>query len=60
MKKYVLLALLTLSGCETRAEMAARTQLDAACLAGNLQACAAVQRRVSADNQALATSLSRN
>ncbi|MFK7835727.1 MAG: hypothetical protein AB8B60_05855 [Sulfitobacter sp.] len=57
MKKLLLLAALGLSACETPAEISAREQLDAACMAGNLQACAAVQQRVAAENQALATSL---
>jgi len=56
MKRYVILAVLGLSACETPAEISAREQLDAACLAGNLQACAAVQQRVAAENLALATS----
>jgi hypothetical protein len=54
MKRYIMLAILGLSACETPAETAARTQLDAACLAGNLQACAAVQQRAATDNQTLA------
>jgi len=57
MKRYMVLAFLGLCACETPAEISAREQLDAACLAGNLQACAAVQQRVSADNQALATTM---
>lgn len=56
MKRYLILAVLALSACETPAEISAREQLDTACLAGNLQACAAVQQRVAAQNQALATS----
>jgi hypothetical protein len=55
MKKYLILAVISLSACETPAEISAREQLDAACLAGDLQACAAVQQRVAAENQALAT-----
>lgn len=55
MKRYLVLAILALSACETPAETAAREQIDAACLAGDLQACAAVQQRVAAENQALAT-----
>ncbi|WP_189370096.1 hypothetical protein [Tateyamaria omphalii] len=60
MKRYLFLAALGLSACESPAEIAAREQLDAACLDGNLQACAAVQQRVAAENQALATSVSGN
>lgn len=56
MKKiYLVLAVLGLSACESPAEISARQQLDAACVAGNLQACAAVQQRVAAENQTLAT-----
>lgn len=55
MKKYLILAVISLSACETPAEISAREQLDAACVAGDLQACAAVQQRVAAENQALAT-----
>jgi len=54
MKKLLFLAILGLSACETPAEISAREQIDAACVAGNLQACAAVQQRVAADNQNLA------
>ncbi len=54
MKRYLILAALALSACETPAEIAAREQLDAACMAGDLPACAAVQERVAAENQALA------
>ncbi|MGB0410932.1 MAG: hypothetical protein ACPGFA_05045 [Pikeienuella sp.] len=57
MKRYLILALLGLAACETPAEISAREQLDAACLGGNLEACAAVQQRVAAENLALATSL---
>ncbi len=57
MKKLMFLAILGLSACESPAEIAAREQLDAACIEGDLQACAAVQQRVAAENQALATSL---
>jgi len=57
MKRYLMLAMLGLCACESPAEIAAREQLDAACLAGNLQTCAAVQDRVAAENQALATSV---
>ncbi len=57
MKRYLMLAMFGLCACESPAEIAAREQLDAACLAGNLQACAAVQDRVAAENQALATSV---
>lgn len=55
MKKFLLLAVLGLCACESPAEKSARQQLDAACLDGDLQACAAVQQRVAAENQALAT-----
>ncbi len=58
MKKLAILAVLGLCACETPAEMSARTQLDAACLEGNLDACKAVQERVSAENQTMATTLS--
>ncbi|WP_342076915.1 hypothetical protein [Yoonia sp. SS1-5] len=58
MKRYLFLAILGLSACETPAEISAREQIDAACLAGDLQACAAVQQRVAAENQALATTAS--
>lgn len=57
MKKLLFLAVLSLAACETPAEKSAREQLDGACVAGDLQACAAVQQRVAAENQALATSL---
>ncbi|WP_179381212.1 hypothetical protein [Jannaschia marina] len=57
MKKLMILAFLGLSACESPAEIAAREQLDTACLEGNLQACRAVQERVAAENQALATSV---
>jgi hypothetical protein len=57
MKRYFILAALALSACETPAEISAREQLDAACMAGDLQACAAVQQRVAAENQALAISV---
>lgn len=56
MKRYLLLAVLGLSACDSPAEIAASEKLDAACLEGNIQACAAVQRRVDARNQTLATS----
>ncbi|MEO9896266.1 MAG: hypothetical protein ABJF05_07820 [Paracoccaceae bacterium] len=56
MKRYLVLVVLGLSACETPAEISARKQLDAACLAGDLQACAAVQQRVATENLALATS----
>ncbi len=55
MKRYLILAVLGLSACESPAEIAAREQLDAACIAGDLQACAAVQQRVAAENQTIAT-----
>lgn len=57
MKRYLVLAALALSACETPAEISAREQIDAACMAGDLRACAAVQQRVAAENQALATSV---
>ena len=55
MKRFLVLAILGLSACESPAEISARQQLDAACVAGNLQACVAVQERVAAENQAIAT-----
>ncbi len=55
MKPYLFLAVLALSACESPAEIAAHEKIDAACLAGDLQACAAVQQRVAAENQAMAT-----
>lgn len=55
MKKYVILVVLVLSACDSPAEIAASDRLDAACLQGNIEACAAVQRRVDARNQSLAT-----
>jgi len=58
MKRYLILMVIGLSACESPAEISAREQLDAACLDGNLQACAAVQQRVAAENQALATTAS--
>ncbi len=54
MKRYLLLVVLGLSACESPAEISAREQLDAACVAGDLQACAAVQQRVAAENQTIA------
>jgi len=54
MKKLIILAAFGLAACETPAEISARTQLDAACVDGNLQACRAVQERVAAENQTLA------
>jgi len=62
MKIYLMLFVLSLSlsGCATKAEIAAREQLDAACIDGNLQACAAVQQRKSAEDLTLATGLSRH
>lgn len=54
MKGYLILGFLGLCACETPVEIAAREQLDAACFEGNLQACAAVQQRISAENQTLA------
>lgn len=55
MKKFIVLAILALSACDSPAEIAASRQLDAACLNGNIEACAAVQGRVDARNQTLAT-----
>lgn len=55
MKRYLFLMVLGLSACESPAEISAREQLDAACLNGNLEACAAVQQRVAAQNQTLST-----
>jgi hypothetical protein len=55
MKRYVFFAVLGLSACDSPAEIAASRQLDAACMEGNIEACAAVQRRVDARNQTLAT-----
>ena len=55
MKRYLILAALALAACDSPAEIAASEQLDAACLDGNLTACAAVQERVNARNQSLAT-----
>ncbi|WP_298838266.1 hypothetical protein [uncultured Roseobacter sp.] len=55
MKRYLLLAVLGLSACDTPAEISAGKKLDAACMEGDIQACAAVQQRVDARNQALAT-----
>ena len=55
MKRYLILAALGVAACESAAEISAREQLDAACIAGDLHACAAVQQRVAAENQALAT-----
>ncbi|KPB01353.1 hypothetical protein [Ahrensia marina] len=49
------IAVLGLTACETTAERSARTQLDAACIKGNLEACRAVQERVAAEGQLLAT-----
>lgn len=55
MKRYLILAALGLSACDSPAEISASRQLDAACLDGNIEACAAVQRRVDSRNQTLAT-----
>jgi hypothetical protein len=57
MKKYLILAVLGLGACESQTEISAREQIDAACRAGNLQACAAVQQRVAAEGQNLALTL---
>ncbi|RED10665.1 hypothetical protein POI8812_03474 [Pontivivens insulae] len=54
MKRSLILLLLALPACESPAEIAAREQLDAACIQGNLDACTAVQQRVAAENQTLA------
>lgn len=53
MKRYLILAVSALSACETPVEISAREQIDAACMAGDIQACAAVQQRVAAENQNL-------
>ena len=55
MKRYLILAAIGLSACDSPAEIAAGKKLDAACLEGDIQACAAVQRRVDARNQSIAT-----
>ncbi|WP_368186295.1 hypothetical protein [Aestuariibius sp. HNIBRBA575] len=55
MKRYLILAALVLSACDSPAEISASRQLDAACLDGDIVACAAVQQRVDARNQTLAT-----
>ncbi|GAA6176363.1 hypothetical protein [Sulfitobacter pacificus] len=55
MKRYLLLVALGLSACDSPTEIAASQRLDEACLQGNIHACAAVQQRVDARNQALAT-----
>ena len=52
MKKYLFLIALAASACDTPAEIAAARKLDAACLDGNIEACAAVQERVNARVQA--------
>ncbi len=57
MKRYLVLAAIALSACESPVELAARQQIDAACLAGDLQACAAVQERRAGEDLSLATSL---
>ncbi|WP_425037317.1 hypothetical protein [Primorskyibacter sp. S187A] len=56
MKRYLILAVLALSACDSPAEIEASRKLDAACMEGNIEACAAVQRRVDSRNQTLATS----
>jgi len=54
-KKILYLAILGLcTACETPAEIAAREQIDSACIAGNLEACALVEQRTAAENQAAA------
>ncbi len=55
MKRFLILAVLGLSACDSPAEIAASKKLDAACLEGDIRACAAVQQRVDARNQTLAT-----
>ena len=55
MKKYIILAALGLSACDSPAEIPAARQLDEACVQGNIEACAAVQRRVDSRNLTLAT-----
>jgi len=57
MKKFLVLAVVGLSACESPAEISAREQLDAACVAGNLDACVAVQERFTAEGRNLAISL---
>ena len=57
MKNVLVLALVGLCACESPAEISAREQLDAACVAGNLDACVAVQNRVTAEGQNLAITL---
>lgn len=57
MKKFLVLAVLGLCACETPAEISARQQLDAACVAGNLDACVAVQTRVTDQDRNLAITL---
>ncbi len=57
MKNFLVLALVGLCACESPAEISAREQLDAACVAGNLDACVAVQNRVTAEGQNLAITL---
>lgn len=54
MKKLICLAVIGLTACETPAEIAAREQIDAACIGGNLEACALVEQRVAAQNEAAA------
>ena len=55
MKRYLILAAFALSACDSPTEIAASKRLDEACLEGNIPACAAVQQRVDARNQTLAT-----
>lgn len=57
MKRYLILAVLGLSACESPTEISAREQIDAACRNGDIQACAAVQQRVAAENQNLALTM---
>ncbi len=57
MKKYLFLAILGVSACDTPAEKSAREQIDAACLAGKFEACVAVQERRAAEDLSLATML---
>jgi len=58
MKKFLVLAVIGLSACETPAEISARQQLDAACASGNLDACVAVQDRAIANERNVAIILS--
>ncbi|MEP2980523.1 MAG: hypothetical protein ABJO86_13615 [Lentilitoribacter sp.] len=55
MKRFPIILLLGLAACASPVEISARKQIDDACIAGNLQACEAVERRAAAESQALAT-----